>query len=134
MTQEEEDAALLRPRPLHYELTRFWILRGLGAIYLVAFLSLAHQIAPLVGPHGLLPADAMLEGVRAEGVSAIVRAPTIFLAIAPTDDALRALAWLGVVLAGLVMLGASNALLMAALWVLQLSFIEVGQDFWAFGC
>lgn len=130
---DEEDALAFRPRPATYERTRFLILRGLGLVYLVAFVSLAQQIVPLVGAHGLLPAEAMLASARQEGASAILRAPTIFLAIPASDEALRALAWLGVLLSLLVALGASNALLMAALWVLHLSFVEVGQDFWGFG-
>lgn len=130
----DADALGLRPRPATYERTRFAMLRGMGAIYLVAFFALAQQIAPLVGPDGLLPAQPMLDAVRAEeGGAAVLRAPTLFLVLPASDDALRALAWIGVALALCVALGASNALLMGALWALHLSFLEVGQDFWGFG-
>ena len=130
LSEDSLEEATLRPAAPTYERTRFAILRGLGLIYLVAFVSLAQQIAPLVGPNGLLPAETMLDDARVDGV---LRAPTIFLWIPATDAALRGFAWLGVVLAILVVIGASNALVMAALWILQLSFMEVGQDFWGFG-
>lgn len=46
-----------------YWLTRFVILRLLGFVYLTAFLVAAHQIVPLVGHEGILPADTFLERV-----------------------------------------------------------------------
>jgi len=36
-----------------YWLTRFLILRLLGLVYFFAFLSLARQVLPLIGEHGL---------------------------------------------------------------------------------
>jgi hypothetical protein len=136
MTSAADDAealALLRPPPASHERTRFLMLRGLGLVYLVAFVSMAQQIAPLVGPHGLLPAEPALEVARSEGLAGVLRAPTLFLVIPASDAALRGLAWLGAALALAVTIGASNALLMAALWVLHLSFVVVGDDFWGFG-
>lgn len=132
--EQDELSAALRPPPRTYELTRFAMLRALGAIYLVAFVSLARQIAPLVGPQGLLPAEALLAEVRADGAAAaILRAPTLFLALPASEGALVALAWLGALLSLAVLCGATHALLMAALWALHVSFVEVGQDFWGFG-
>ena len=51
-------ASLQQPQP--YWLTRFLILRWLGLVYFVAFLSLANQVLPLIGKDGLLPADLYL--------------------------------------------------------------------------
>src|SRR2546426_10635105 len=41
--------------PSSYWLTRFVILRLLGLVYFVAFLSLSRQVLPLIGGHGRLP-------------------------------------------------------------------------------
>src|SRR5207244_12309371 len=41
--------------PHSYWLTRFAILRLLGLVYFMAFLSLANQVVPLIGNNGLLP-------------------------------------------------------------------------------
>jgi hypothetical protein len=131
--QGDDDVAALRPRPARYEITRFAMLRGLGAIYFVAFVAAAQQLGPLVGPDGLLPAEALLAPLRRDGWSAIVEVPTLFLAVPATDASLSILAWVGAALALSVALGASNAVLMTALWALHLSIVHVGQTFWAFG-
>ncbi|HET6962272.1 MAG TPA: hypothetical protein VFJ27_07240, partial [Terriglobia bacterium] len=46
--------------PHSYWLTRFIVLRLLGLVYFVAFLSLAQQILPLIGSQGLLPVGLFL--------------------------------------------------------------------------
>jgi hypothetical protein len=38
-----------------YQLPRFLFQRGLGLIYLIAFLFAVNQFRPLLGEHGLLP-------------------------------------------------------------------------------
>jgi hypothetical protein len=43
-----------------YWLTRFVILRLLGAVYAVAFLVAINQVIPLIGSDGLLPVDIYL--------------------------------------------------------------------------
>ncbi len=46
-----------------YWLTRFLILRLLGLVYFFAFLSLARQVLPLIGEHGLTPIQPFLQDV-----------------------------------------------------------------------
>ena len=48
-----------------YWLTRFVILRLLGFVYAVAFLVAAQQLVPLVGEHGLTPANHFLASIQA---------------------------------------------------------------------
>lgn len=112
------------------QLTRFLLLRGLGAIYLVAFLSLAVQVLPLIGSGGLLPAVDFLARVDAAGRAAQV--PGLFW-IDASDGALVGLAWGGVLLSAVVTLGLANAPMMAALWFLYLSFVHIGQIWYGFG-
>jgi len=38
-----------------YWLTRLVLQRGLGLVYLLAFVAVIHQFKPLLGQHGLLP-------------------------------------------------------------------------------
>ncbi len=47
-----------------YWLTRFMILRLLGAVYAVAFLVAINQILPLIGSNGLTPVDIYLSRVK----------------------------------------------------------------------
>jgi hypothetical protein len=123
-----------RERP-SYWLTRFLVLRLLGLVYFVAFLSLAQQVRPLIGAHGLLPAHTFLERVATHVGSrgaAFLRLPSVFWLDA-SDRVLVAGAWFGTALALPVVLGYANALLLAVLWALYLSFIHVGQDWYGYG-
>ena len=129
---------LRRPAPRErpsYWLTRFVILRLVGFVYFFAFLSLATQVLPLIGHDGLLPADRFLVrvaerlGSRSDGFLAL---PSLFW-FGISDAGLVVLAWLGVVLALLVLLGIADALLLAVLWALYLSFVKIGQDWYGYG-
>src|SRR6185503_3129873 len=122
-------------RPPTYWLTRFVFLRLLGLIYLVAFLIAVHQFRPLAGEHGLLPAPQFLRAVTAAygaGPDRFFRLPTIFW-LGATDAAFAAAAWAGVALASCVVIGLANAPMMAALWILYMSFVHVGQLFYGYG-
>jgi hypothetical protein len=120
--------------PARYQLTRFVFMRFLGLIYLVAFLSLAEQWRPLIGSDGLLPAADFLTHVAQRlGVSAgFWRLPSVFW-FHSSDTFLGTLAWTGVALSLLVVLGLANAPLMAVLWGLYLSFVHIGQIFYGYG-
>src|SRR5262245_1229051 len=121
--------------PRSYWLTRFVLLRLLGLVYLFAFLSLAQQVLPLIGHDGLLPADALLArltahfGSRRAGFAA---SPSLFW-LGVSDRVLLATAWLGVGLSTVVLAGFANALLLAVLWALYLSFVHIGQDWYGYG-
>lgn len=121
--------------PISYRLTRFAFLRSLGLIYFVAFLTLARQWRPLIGSDGLLPARDFLSYVQRQmgsTASGFWRAPSIFW-LASSDRVLSVCAWLGVLLALVVAAGFANAPLLAALWVLYLSFVHIGQVFYGYG-
>ncbi len=119
-----------------YRLTRFWILRLLALIYATAFLILVHQHQALIGSNGLLPADAYLERVRSSFGGAPGQAmtvlPTLFW-IDCSDATLRAAAWCGLSLSLLALCGVTNALVQFLLWVLYLSFVQIGQLFYGYG-
>lgn len=132
--EADDEAALLeaiRPPRRRYELTRFSMLRMLGAVYAVHFAALAVQIVPLVGERGLLPVALHLADHRIAGEGPL-ELPTLFW-IDASDAALRGVAWAGVAIASAVALGLTNALAMAALWAIQISFLHVGQTFLGYG-
>jgi Lipase maturation factor len=116
-----------------YWLTRWLLQRGLGIIYLCAFLAVVNQFRPLLGERGLLPAPAYLRQLRFRD------APSLFHFF-PTDRAFAFCGWLGVLLSLLATLGLSEGFGMAVsmgvwlgLWILYLSFVNIGQTFYAFG-
>jgi hypothetical protein len=116
-----------------YWYSRWLFERALALLYGVAFLVALNQFVPLLGEHGLLPVPRFVRQVPFR------IAPSLFY-LAPTDTAFRAAAWLGLVLSVVALLGlASRARSLAAagvwalLWLLYLSFVNVGQTFYAFG-
>ncbi len=131
-----KDRPVDQPDPTRtYWLTRFFILRLLGLIYLMAFLVFLFQGLPLIGHHGLMPADRFVERLVAqEGspFSAFWTLPSGFI-FGVSDGAMMAVAWVGAALALLAVLGFSNAISWLLLWGLYLSLDHVGQTFWGFG-
>jgi hypothetical protein len=114
-------------------LTRLVYQRGLAMILLVAFLNAALEFKPLLGEHGLLPVPLFTKTVPFSS------SPSLFF-FAPNDTAFTIAAWLGVLLACLALTGLADRygtwlsmLVWAMLWVLYISFVNVGQTFYAFG-
>src|SRR5581483_10771578 len=116
-----------------YWLSRLVFQRGLGIVYLIAFLCALNQFKPLLGERGLLPVPAYLKQVS-------FRTAPSFFHFFPNDTAFSVVAWIGVVLSCVVISGLSerystwvSAFIWFALWALYLSFVNVGQIFYAFG-
>jgi predicted DCC family thiol-disulfide oxidoreductase YuxK len=115
--------------PERYALVAWVFLRGLGLVYLAAFISLAVQIRGLVGAQGILPLGEYLAAARQGwGADAYWRLPTLFWLDA-SDAALVAGAWLGVALAVLLTLGFLQRVALVGLFALYLSFVYAGQIF-----
>jgi predicted DCC family thiol-disulfide oxidoreductase YuxK len=107
-------------RPATHSLTRAVFLRGLGAIYLIAFLSLFIQIDGLVGSRGILPAKDYLWHL-----------PT--LAHFSTSDAfLHGMCITGIICSCGLIIGATPLLMTIVLWTTYLSLVIIGQDFLGF--
>src|ERR1043166_316950 len=99
-------------KPPTYWLTRFMILRLLGLIYAIAFLVAVNEILPLIGSDGLLPVGPYLKQFSdavgpAEG---FMKLPSLFW-FAHSDAALLLVAWIGFLLACVVVAGYANALM-----------------------
>jgi hypothetical protein len=121
--------------PPTYWLTRFVILRLLGAVYAIAFLVAINQVVPLIGANGLLPVAIYLKQVSAALGSAgagFVRLPSVFW-LWHSDTALLTVAWIGFMLSIVVAAGFANAPLLGVLWFLYMSFNHVGQDWYGYG-
>jgi hypothetical protein len=104
-------------------------LRILGAIHVIAFLSIGAQIEGLVGSRGILPATEFLEVVRAQtGHERYWALPTIFW-LGAGDAALSGACWAGAGLGALLALGRAPLPVLLLLWALYLSISTVGQVF-----
>ena len=120
--------------PPTYWLTRFLILRMLGAIYAVAFLVAINEIVPLIGSDGLLPVGIYLKhiGDALGSTGAFMRLPSLFWFV-HSDTALLTAAWIGFILSCVVVAGYANAPLLTVLWFLYMSFVHVGQEWYGYG-
>jgi lipase maturation factor 1 len=120
-----------------YFLTRWIFLRALGAIYLVAFISLWTQISGLIGHDGILPAGQFMSAVKQQcdaqgiGVERFHLLPTLCW-FNSSDYFLNFQCAAGTFFALLLIIGIAPAPCLALLWLLYLSLATVGQDFLGF--
>jgi predicted DCC family thiol-disulfide oxidoreductase YuxK len=122
--------------PEHF-LTRWLFLRALGAIYLVAFVSLWTQIAGLIGHDGILPTDQFMSAVKQQfdlqgiGVERFHLLPTLCW-FNSSDAFLNFQCAAGTIFAILLIFGIAPAPCLALLWLFYLSLATVGRDFLGF--
>jgi hypothetical protein len=116
-----------------YWYSRWLFERALAAIYLVAFAAAVVQFVPLLGERGLEPVGRFVEQVPFRS------SPSLFY-LFPKDAAFRTCAWLGVALSIFALSSwpqrmgtVPAAIVWAALWLLYLSFVNIGQTFYGFG-
>lgn len=117
-------------------LGRFWFLRLLGLVYLVAFGGMLRDGVALLGEDGLLPATVwMADALESLGGpwEATKRAPSLFWWTGFSDAGLTAVCALGVLLALVVLAGFANVPMLLALWALYFSVVTVGQRWFHFG-
>jgi predicted DCC family thiol-disulfide oxidoreductase YuxK len=118
-------------RPTYFE-SRRWFVRSLGAVYLIAFVSLWLQVDGLVGEHGILPIGQHLQLAREHlGGNALFFLPTLCW-IDSSNVFLHFLCGAGAVVSVLLMAGLAPVLSLVLLFVLYLSLTVAGQTFLSF--
>src|SRR5919106_2931945 len=118
-------------RPTYFWARR-WFLRALGAIYLIAFVSLWVQVDGLVGSDGMSPVNQFLPAVRDQvGSDAYGLLPTLCW-FNSSDAFLHFLCGSGVVCSLALIFGIAPTLSLVALFVLYLSLTIAGQVFFNF--
>ncbi len=116
-----------------FEITRFCFLRALAFIYCVGFAVVITQFRALCGERGILPVRLFLERVTFR------QAPSIFW-LNSSDRFTSAMGWLGFALAAFALSSGSDRFGFSVhiatwflLWLLYLSYVNVGQTFYSFG-
>jgi hypothetical protein len=108
---------------------RALFLRGLGLVYLAAFVSLAVQVDGLIGSRGIAPAAEFLDAVRPlAGHWPYLKLPTV-LWLGCSDRTLHLLCWGGVFTSALLVVGVLPRVCLLLLWLGYLSLVVVGQPF-----
>ena len=115
--------------PQPYLRARWLFLRALGLIFFSAFYSLYFQIHGLIGPKGILPADAYLRAVRtAAGAEAYWYIPSL-LWFGASDRALSILVWAGFAASLAIVFNLWPRVSIAIAGICFVSFVSAAQDF-----
>jgi predicted DCC family thiol-disulfide oxidoreductase YuxK len=118
-------------RPTYFK-SRDLFLRSLGAIYLIAFVSLWLQVDGLIGAQGILPVGQHLQLAREQlGSDAFFLFPTLCW-LNSSDGFLHFLCGAGTVVSVLLMAGLAPVLSLLLLFVFYLSLTIAGQSFLSF--
>jgi len=119
-------------QPGNYWMARVALEKSIAALFLIAFVNVVNQFKPLLGQRGLLPVPLFVKEVGFK------QSPSLFFFF-PTYKAFTLSGWIGVTLSGAIMAGIFDGhswlllAIWATLWVLYLSFVNVGQIFYGFG-
>ena len=116
-----------------YELSRFLFYRGLAFIYFIGFLIIKNQYIPLLGRNGLMPIHTFVRHTSFKSH------PSLFFSH-HGDYLLKGFSYLGLALSLFCLSGLSDQyglfvsmLCWGALWILYLSYANLGQLFYGYG-
>ena len=115
-----------------YIFSRWLFLRGLGLIYIIAFVSLWLQVHGLIGSNGILPAENYLAAAHQQiGAKGYHLVPTLFW-LNSSDLFLHLICAGGVLLSLVLIAGFFPTISLMGLWTFYLSLVTVGQVFLRF--
>ncbi|HWZ50045.1 MAG TPA: lipase maturation factor family protein [Granulicella sp.] len=109
-------------------IARFLFLRALGLIYFSAFYALLYQERGLIGAHGILPAQELLQSLDGIGWLRYWYAPTL-LWFSASDHWLMALSWVGLIASLLVVANIWPRAMLLVCFLSFLSFVSAARDF-----
>jgi predicted DCC family thiol-disulfide oxidoreductase YuxK len=118
--------------PPRFDIISWLFLRGLGCIYLFAFVSFASQALGLIGSHGIFPVAELTTVAKYKiGGLAYWYLPMVFWFNA-SDLAVQIVAWGGAVFALMLILNLLPRLSLFFLFIFYLSLSVAGQTFMSF--
>ncbi|MGE4131012.1 MAG: lipase maturation factor family protein [Bdellovibrionales bacterium] len=119
-----------------YRLTRLILIQGLGLVYLNAFAILLFQGPTLWGQAGLAPIAEFAQTAQAQlgpgAWTAFWKWPSLFYFL-PVERALHFLPAIGILIAIAMTLGFANLPMLLTVWLIQLSFVNMGQVLYGYG-
>ncbi|HEX8440341.1 lipase maturation factor family protein [Archangium sp.] len=110
---------------------RWLYLRALGLVFVLAFASLLSQLPALLGPQGLSPASALLEGVGQvlPAPERYWRLPTLLWWLGAGEGALRGVGFAGLACGVLLAANVAPRWALVGAWACYLSLTTVGDVF-----
>lgn len=115
-----------------HQIVSWLFIRSLAIIYFAAFLSIAVQIAGLVGPNGILPfGEFSALAFQQRGYQAFLYLPTVFW-INSSNLALQVVAYAGCLFSVLLLFGYQSKKMLILLFICYLSLFHAGQMFMTF--
>jgi hypothetical protein len=118
--------------PPRHELTAYLFLRLLGLIYFCAFTSFAVQAPGLIGSHGILPLQDLVDAISPHtGAERFYLMPMLFWWNA-SDSVIQTVCWAGAGVSLLLIFNVLPRLSLVLLFVLYLSLLYGGQDFMSY--
>lgn len=108
--------------------TTWLVLRLLGVIAFLAFLSFHLQLPGLIGTNGILPAEERIDMVRGDGTPDILQFPSLLTYIS-SDAGLTILTLGGMAVSLTLILNIAPTLSLILLWLLQMSLVVAGGPF-----
>lgn len=118
--------------PSEFFLARWLFLRGLGAVFAIAFISLWVQIDGLVGSRGVSPIAEFLERVRRFNGGLLLRELPTLCWWNASDGGLHAQCAAGLALSLALVIGFAPQAVLVLLWTVYLSLCVAGQQFLSF--
>jgi hypothetical protein len=113
-----------------YTISSWLFARALGAVLLIAFISLGVQAEGLFGSHGVVPIESFVASAKRAG-HAFWDHPSLFWWSA--DDAMITAVWIaGAVAASALLVGWVPKIALAVCWSAYVSFVSLGWPFMSF--
>tara|TARA_Y100001970_G_scaffold172193_1_gene210509 strand:+ start:1166 stop:2635 length:1470 start_codon:yes stop_codon:yes gene_type:complete len=117
---------LLKPAHSHRYLF-FYVSKGLGLIFLIAFISLLTQVSGLYLADGILPIESLVKQIGSEKW---LSWPHLFFLT--SDTYILSVLWIGVLSSLALIVGLWPLVATSLCWVIYLSFVNTGSVFMSF--
>ncbi len=118
---------------MSYWLTRLFFIRGLGSLYIIMGSILFFQGPSLIGENGLHPLSDIIAGLNSRGEELpLWSSPSVFWWLA-SNEIILTMAVIMILLGAILVAGYCNIIVLFILWGCQLSLVNAGSPFFAFG-
>ncbi len=118
--------------PPRFDLIAWLFTRGIGILFLIAFISFHSQALGLIGSHGLVPIEDLTDALQLHlGSSSYWLLPMVFW-LNTSDIMIQLICWAGIIFSCTLILNIFPRISLLLIYLFYLSLINAGQAFMAF--